>query len=65
MVSREVSVYEDPNTGEIINCWENTLLPFRPSQSVMHVANDPVNFGVGEVNYIELGDQVSFFLMFF
>ena len=27
----------------------------------MHVANDPVKFGVGEVNYTELGDQVSFF----
>lgn len=61
MLSREVSVYEDPNTGEILNCWENPLLPGKPSQSVMHVANDPVNFGVGEVNYTELGDQISFF----
>ena len=61
MVSREVSVYENPDSGEIINCWENSLLPERPSQSVMHVANDPVNFGVGEVNYTTLGDQVSFF----
>ena len=42
-------------------CWENILRPERPVVSVMHVANDPVNFGVGEVSYTELGDRISFF----
>ena len=61
MVSREVSVYQDPSTGEIINCWVNQLLPDQPAVRVMHVANDPVNFGVGMVDFTELGDDVSFF----
>jgi|GEM_PF-403980 len=61
MLSREVSVYQDPNTGAVIDCWRNPLLEGRPEVQVMHVANDPVNFGVGSVNYIELGDRVSFF----
>ena len=61
MLSREISVYRDPRTNAIIDCWTNTLrsdpLEVRP----MHVTNDPVNFGVGTMNYIELGDRVSFF----
>ena len=27
----------------------------------MHVANDPVNYGVGETDFVELGDRISFF----
>ena len=61
MLSREVSVYQNPDTGEIIDCWRNALLPNAPTVRVMHVANDPVNFGVGTVDYRKLGDRVSFF----
>lgn len=61
MLSREVSVYKNPNTGAIIDCWRNALVPGAPSVSVMHVINDPVNFGVGTVEYNTLGDRVSFF----
>ena len=61
MLSREVSVYQDPRTGAIIDCWTNTLRDDRPELRVMHVANDPVNYGVGTVDFVELGDRVSFF----
>ena len=61
MLSREVSVYQNPFTGEIIDCWQNRLLPDQPAVRVMHVANDPVNFGVGAVSFNEIGDRVSFF----
>ena len=61
MLSREVSVYQDPITGAVIDCWSNPLLPGQPEVSVMHVANDPVNFGVGPVNHVEIGDRVSFY----
>lgn len=40
-VSREVMVYTDPETNEIIDMWEN---PFTGQKvEVVHVANDPVN----------------------
>ena len=61
MLSREVSVYQDPRTGRPLDCWRNTLLEGSPKVSVMHVANDPVNFGVGNVEFMELGNRVSFF----
>ncbi|MEM7612437.1 MAG: DUF1838 family protein [Pseudomonadota bacterium] len=42
MVSREIMLYLDPKTGEVLNRWEN---PFTGEEVlVMHVANDPVNF---------------------
>ena len=61
MLSREVSVYKDPTTGRVLNCWTNPLKVDRPEQRVMHVANDPVNYGVGETDFVELGDRISFF----
>ena len=61
MLSREVSVYQDPRSGQILDCWRNELLEAQPFVSVMHVANDPVNYGVGQVSHLELGDRVSFF----
>lgn len=61
MLSREVSVYQDPNTNEIIDCWRNPLLEESLNVRVMHVANDPVNFGVGYVSHVELGNRISFF----
>ncbi|GCE51027.1 uncharacterized protein DUF1838 [Thermosporothrix hazakensis] len=40
-LSREVSVYEDPRTGEILERWQN---PFTEQEvRVVHVWNDPVN----------------------
>ncbi len=40
-VSREVLLYTDPNTGEIIHTWDNPWT--RETVDVIHIANDPVN----------------------
>lgn len=41
LVSREILLYKDPKTGEILKTWEN---PWTGEEvEVMHVANDPVN----------------------
>jgi hypothetical protein len=41
MVSRELLVYLDPQTGEVLRTWKN---PFTGKEvEVVHVANDPVN----------------------
>ena len=43
LVSREILLYLDKNTGEILRSWEN---PWTGEEvEVQHVANDPVNFG--------------------
>lgn len=40
-VSREIMIYMDPSTGDVINTWNN---PWTGEDiEVMHVANDPVN----------------------
>jgi len=42
MVSREILLYKDPVTGEVLRRWEN---PWTGKMvEVFHVANDPVNF---------------------
>jgi len=42
LVSREILLYKDPKTNEILKTWEN---PWTGEEvEVMHVANDPVNF---------------------
>jgi len=41
MLSREVGVYRDPDSGAILDCWANPLTG--ENVAVMHVANDPVN----------------------
>ena len=42
MVSRELLIYRDPETGEALSTWEN---PWTGEVvDVLHVANDPVNF---------------------
>lgn len=41
MVSREIMLYLDPETGEIMRKWENPLTGV--ANDVIHVANDPVN----------------------
>lgn len=40
--SREVLYYMDPDTGEILDTWNNPFLGGREIE-VMHIANDPVN----------------------
>ena len=41
MVSREIMLYLDPQSGEILRDWEN---PWTGEMvKVLHVANDPVN----------------------
>jgi len=42
LVSREILLYKDPKTNEILKTWDN---PWTGEEvEVMHVANDPVNF---------------------
>ena len=41
MVSREIMLYQDPKTGEVLRDWDNPWTG--ESVKVLHVANDPVN----------------------
>lgn len=41
MLSREIFVYRDPGSGEILSSWVNPLTS--DTLDVIHVANDPVN----------------------
>lgn len=43
LVSRELLLYLDPETGEILSTWDNPWTG--ETVDVLHVANDPVNFG--------------------
>ena len=43
MVSRELLFYQDPKTGEIMDQWTNPWTG--ETVEVLHVANDPVNWG--------------------
>ena len=43
MVSREIMLYLDPKTREVLATWENPWTG--ETVDVLHVANDPVNFG--------------------
>lgn len=42
MTSREVLLYKDPQTGEVLRRWQNPWTG--QSVEVLHIANDPVNF---------------------
>lgn len=42
-VSREIMLYLDPKTGAVVDEWENPWL--NRKVKVLHVENDPVNFG--------------------
>ncbi|MCY3706001.1 MAG: DUF1838 family protein [Gammaproteobacteria bacterium] len=46
MVSRELLIYRDPVTGEALATWDNPWTG--ETVEVLHVANDPVNFGMYE-----------------
>jgi hypothetical protein len=71
--SREVLVFLDPESGEILAEWSNPFLGGRKVE-VFHTANDPVN-GVftpggpgplaGPYPYVSFGDQVVFQWNFF
>ncbi len=62
MLSREASFYINPDTNKIIDCWLNTMLDTPKEVPVLHVWNDPVNFGTGYVDFLELDkDKLSFY----
>lgn len=42
LVSREILLYKDPKTGEVLSTWDNPWTG--ETVDVLHVANDPVNF---------------------
>lgn len=46
LVSRELLLYKDPQTGEVLATWENPWTG--ETVDVLHVANDPVNFTMYE-----------------
>ncbi len=64
---REVALYADPNTGRIIDEWENPFL--ERAVKVYHVQNDPVNFNLmvrndsrrSRLNYVDGGEHVIFY----
>ncbi len=71
--SREVLYYMDPDTGEILEEWNNPFLGGRKVE-VAHIANDPVNGifslqGPGPLTppypYVSVGDHVAFQWNFF
>jgi hypothetical protein len=71
--SREVLLYLDPDTGEILEEWNNPFLGGR-TVKVAHIANDPVNGvfarkGPGPLAppypYVSVGDHVAFQWNFF
>ena len=47
LVSREILLYLDPNTNEVLATWDNPWTG--ETVDVLHVANDPVNFSMHEV----------------
>lgn len=47
LVSREIMLYKDPETGEVLSTWANPWTG--ETVDVLHVANDPVNFAEYEV----------------
>ena len=57
MVSRELLFYQDPKTGEIMDEWENPWTG--ATLQVLHVANDPVNWG----NFYEIDSNGNPFEM--
>jgi hypothetical protein len=62
LLTREASFYIHPDTNQIIDCWLNPMLDVPKEVPVLHVWNDPVNFGTAYVDYLEMGDDhLSFF----
>ncbi len=47
LVSRELLLYKDPKTGEVLSQWENPWTG--ETVDVLHVANDPVNFAASSI----------------
>lgn len=61
-VSREVMLYLDPETGEVLDQWENPWTG--ETVKVVHVANDPVNMRAPMHVYREDGTPIEFNGMF-
>lgn len=65
-LNREVGLYTDLETGEVLERWYNPYL--QREVEVLHIQNDPVNFpytvaqqsGPRRIAYQELGDYVAF-----
>lgn len=63
---REVGLYTDLGTGEVMSTWRNPFLD--RDVEVIHIQNDPVNFpytveqqsGPRKILYDELGDVIAF-----
>ena len=49
LVSREILLYKDPETDEVLSTWENPWSG--ETVEVLHVANDPVNFSAYTTGY--------------
>ena len=47
LVSREILLYKDPNSDEVLVTWENPWTG--ETVDVLHVANDPVNFAAYKI----------------
>jgi len=47
LVSREILLYKDPQTGAVLSTWDNPWTG--ETVDVLHVANDPVNFNAGKI----------------
>lgn len=60
MLSRELALYLDPSSGEVLDCWPNPLNGGRRVR-VLPVLNDPVNFVLGGgADYTADGEDVTF-----
>lgn len=58
LVSREIMLYTDPKTGELMDVFDN---PWTGEKNeVIHVANDPVNFGGGSFGKDSNGKPIPF-----
>jgi hypothetical protein len=57
MVSREIMLYLDPKTGQVLRNWTNPMTG--ETVDVMHIANDPVNQG-GQFPITRDGKPYSF-----
>lgn len=55
MLSRELGLYMDPETGAVLDCWDNPYTGERVT--VLPVLNDPVNLVLGDAVPAVLGDE--------
>ncbi len=58
LVSKEIMLYLDPKTNKLLDTWQNPWT--NANNEVIHVANDPVNFGPGSFGKTEDGKIIPF-----